>query len=69
MPKRAGGDGPKNLNIPTTPKLRAYLRDLVEEEGYGEDATNVAKNLIWRAIEALIKDDVIPRKKGKYPQE
>lgn len=70
MGKRAAGrDGPKNINIPTTPKLRNYLWDLAEEEGYGKDVTDIARTLIYRAIEELIAKGVLTRRPGKVDEE
>ena len=67
MSRPAKGDGPETIRIPTTGKLRAYLKDLRDEQGFGEDATNVAKRLIWDGIEHLIKEGVLVRKKGAFP--
>ena len=66
MGRKPDGDGPKKLDIPTTPKLRAYLRDIMDEEGYGDDSTSVAKTLIWKGIEELISKGIIERRKGEH---
>ena len=58
----------KPLTIGLTLKLHAYLNDLVEEEGYGDTPTEVARNLLSRAIQDLVKDGVIDRRRGTYSE-
>jgi hypothetical protein len=42
------------VTITASPKLGAYLDDLCREEGYGNSRAEIARNLVWRAIEDLI---------------
>lgn len=52
------------VTITASPKLALYLADLVSEEGYGASPSEVAKNLIWRALEDLIQRGVLERRRG-----
>lgn len=52
--------------ITGTPKLAAYLRDLVLEEGYGSTPAEVARTLVWRGIEDLIARGVLTRRRGAF---
>jgi hypothetical protein len=52
------------VTVTASPKLALYLTDLVSEEGYGANPSEVAKSLIWRAIEQLIESRVIERRRG-----
>jgi hypothetical protein len=54
------------VEFAATPKLHAYLEDLVQEEGYGNDHGAVARNLVWRGIEDLIDKRVLDRRKGPW---
>lgn len=69
MSKKSGPGRPKNrhksvlVTITGTPKLAAYLDDLVAEEGYGHSGAEVARTLVWRGIEELISKGVLDRRK------
>jgi hypothetical protein len=52
------------VSITATPKLVEYLDDLVDEEGYGNSKAEVARTLVWRGIEDLIKGRILDRRKG-----
>ena len=54
------------ITITGSQKLNSYLEELVLEEGYGNSPAEVARNLVWRGIENLIKNGVLDRKKGRY---
>ena len=54
------------ITITGTPKLSSYLDELVCEEGYGNSPSEVARSLVWRGIEELIKNGVLDRKKGRF---
>ena len=69
MVKRATRDGPKSISFPLTPKLRAYLWDLVDEDGFGDDPTNVVQTLVWQRIDQLIDKDALTRRRGKYAED
>ncbi len=53
------------ITITSTPKLASYLNDLVDEEGYGKTPSEVARTLVWRGIEELIKAGILDRRKEK----
>jgi hypothetical protein len=55
------------ITLTGSPKLRRYLEDLVEEEGYGKTPPTVALNLVWRGIEELIAKGVLEKRPGAYP--
>lgn len=55
------------IMITATPKLALYLDDLVEEEGYGASRGEVARTLVWSAIQDLISECVIERRRGPLP--
>lgn len=52
------------ITITTTPKLALYLSDLVTEEGYGANPSEVARTLIWRALEDLMERNILDRRRG-----
>jgi hypothetical protein len=55
---------PVPITVTGTPKVAAYLDDLVLEEGYGNSRAEVARTLIWRGIEELISKGVLDRRSG-----
>ena len=74
-PKSRGPGRPPNRYKKTppvvfaaTPKLHAYLEDLKQEEGYGNDHGAVARTLVWRGIEDLIDKGVLDRRKGPWQE-
>lgn len=56
------------LAIRITPKLKRYLDDLVLEEGYGGSPPDVARTLLWRAIEDLVAKGILDRRAGVFNQ-
>jgi hypothetical protein len=52
------------IRITATPKLAAYLDDLIREEGYGNGRAEVARTLVWRGIEDLVDKRILDRRKG-----
>jgi hypothetical protein len=52
------------VTITATPRLKVYLEDLVNEEGYGSSTSEVARTLVWRGIEDLIHKGVIDRRRN-----
>jgi hypothetical protein len=50
--------------ITATPKLVAYLNALVDEEGYGTSRAEVARTLVWRGVEDLIKGRILEQIRG-----
>lgn len=50
--------------ITCTPKLVAYLDDLVREEGYGNSRAEVVRGFVWRGIEDLIGKRVLKRRRS-----
>ena len=60
---------PFEVTITSTPKLGLYLEDLVAEEGYGSSRAEVARNLVWRGIEELIKNGILTRRPGAAEEE
>lgn len=52
--------------VTVSPKLRAYLADLIKEEGYGGTPAEVMQHLIWRGIETLIGAGVLDRRAGTF---
>ncbi len=57
----------ETLSVPLTPKQHQYLADLVYEEGYGRTPNEVAARLVQMGIEALIRESVIDKRKGRFP--
>ena len=53
------------INFEASEKMTAYLYDIIDEEGFGNNPTSVAQSLIWAAIRQLIKEKSITRRKGK----
>lgn len=64
MPRPKNREASIKVTITATPKFGEYLDDLVAEEDYGSNRAEVARNLVWRAIEDLIHKRVIDRRKG-----
>jgi hypothetical protein len=54
------------VTITASPKMGAYLDDLCREEGYGNSRAEIARNLVWRAIEELIGKGIVDRRKGDF---
>jgi len=54
MPKKTTSKKTSPLEIAITPRLRGYLKDLVELEGYGNSPAEVGRNLIWNEINQLL---------------
>ena len=40
--------------VNATPKLLAYLDELVDMEGFGNSRAEVARNFVWKEVNALI---------------
>jgi len=68
MVKKSGRGRPKRetdvirVTIRATPKLIAYLDDLIKAEGYGKTRPGAVENACWRFIEemkgkGIIKDN------------
>lgn len=56
----------KAVKITATPKLVAYLEDLIQEEGYGHSKAEIARTLVWRGVEDLISKGVLTRRPGRH---
>ena len=65
MPRPRNIEQSIKITITASPKLGDYLDDLIREEGHGNNRAEIAKNLIWRAVEDLIYKGIIDRRKGK----
>src|SRR3954449_1569448 len=52
------------VTITDSPKLGLYLDELMAEEGYGHSRGEVAKTLVWRAIEDLITRSLLDRRRA-----
>ena len=63
MPRPKNREKSIKVTITASPKFGDYLDDLVREEGYGTNRAEVAKTLVWRAIEELIHKGIIDRRK------
>jgi hypothetical protein len=59
----------KKITITATPKLKSYLEDLVQVEGYGASRGEVARNLAWRMIEYLISKGIIEQRRAQPEKE
>lgn len=55
MPEKKGGKKTKPIEIAATPRLRGYLQDLVDLEGFGNSVAEVARNFIWLEVNRLIE--------------
>lgn len=64
MPRAKSKHQAVKITVTGTPKLAYYLETLVIEEGYGNSPSEVARALIWRGIEELIKNGILDRKKS-----
>ena len=64
MPRPVNRVATERIVVSGSPKMLMYLDDLVGEEGYGMSRAEVAKNLVWRAIENLIAKGILDRRKG-----
>jgi hypothetical protein len=64
MPRKKSAVEPYKVTVTSTPKLGLYLEDLKDEEGYGNSVAEVARTLVWRGIEELIKGGILDRRKG-----
>lgn len=69
MPRPRNPHPPNRVVITGTPKLGLYLGDLVREEGYGATPAEVARTLVWRAIEELIARGVLSRRSGPAAED
>jgi hypothetical protein len=59
------------VEIDATPRLYAYLEQLVDHEGYGETVEEVALRLAWDSIHHLLGRGVlrgVPRSRPQAPQ-
>ena len=65
MPRPRNLEQSIKITITASPKLGDYLDDLIREEAYGNNRAEIAKNLIWRAVEDLLYKGIIDRRKGK----
>lgn len=65
MPRSKNREKSIKITITASPKMGEYLDDLVLEEGYGNNRSEVAKNLVWRTIEELLHKGIIDRRKTK----
>jgi hypothetical protein len=55
---------PIEVYLTLTPKLGAYLDDLIDEEGYGNSRPDVLRQLAWHAIRDLIGQGALDRRRG-----
>jgi len=46
----------KAVPVNATPKLLAYLDELVDMEGFGNSRAEVARNFVWKEVNQLIAD-------------
>jgi hypothetical protein len=54
------------IKVRMSPKLIAYLDELVKVEGYGEDREEVMRNFVWAEINRLIS---VGRLKAKFARK
>jgi len=45
------------IEFATTPKLVAYLDDLVAAEGFGNTRAEIARNFVWKEINRLLEQN------------
>lgn len=64
MPRPRNLHRPSEVPITATPKLVAYLERLIAEEGYGNSKAEVARTLLWRGVEDLIKGGILKQIRG-----
>jgi hypothetical protein len=53
------------IHFVASTKLSAYLYDIIDEEGHGNNPTAVVQSLIWKAVYDLIANQTITRRPGK----
>jgi hypothetical protein len=52
------------VQIQASPRLVAYLDDLVAGEGHGHSRAEVARNFVWKEVNRLIEVGILEPKKG-----
>ena len=52
------------IHFEASEKLTAYFYDLIDEEGFGNNPTAVAQQLISQAIRQLINETTLTRRPG-----
>lgn len=45
------------IEFATTPKLVAYLDDLIEAEGFGNTRAEIARSFVWKEINRLLEQN------------
>jgi hypothetical protein len=52
------------ITVSTNPQIKAYLSELVPSGLYGNNEADAAERLLARAVEQLIRDGSLKRKKA-----
>lgn len=59
----------KQVAFAATPKLLRYLDDLILEEGRGNSRGEVARALVWSAVEDLVSKGILTRRAGRFEDD
>jgi len=57
------------ITLSTNPQIKAYLSELVPSGLYGNNEADAAERLLARAVEQLIRDGSLKRKKSYKSSE
>lgn len=68
MAKKRATPG-QSVQFDLTTKMAAYINDIMDEEGFGNQPTTVVQNVFWEGVRTLIDRGSITRRPGKVRTE
>lgn len=68
MAKKRATPG-QSIQFDLTEKMAAYINDLMDEEGFGNQPATIVQGLFWEGLRSLIEKNSITRRPGKIGQE
>ena len=55
MARRRKSQEAFTVEFAATPKLVAYLDDLIKEEGFGNSRAEIVRNFVWKEVNRLLE--------------
>jgi len=68
MAKKRAKPG-QSIQFNLTAKMAAYVNDLMDEEGFGNQPGGIVQSMFWEGIRSLIDKGSISRRPRKISQE
>ncbi|HEY4761342.1 MAG TPA: hypothetical protein VIH42_12235 [Thermoguttaceae bacterium] len=68
MAKKRATTG-QSIQFDLTAKMAAYVNDLMDEEGFGNQPASIVQAVFWEGIRALIDKNSITRRPGKIEKD